>query len=158
MIRRPPRSTLFPYTTLFRSPAGRRTIVLQPGKSRKLLAGFDLLLRRWILKICQRLAVDFLQHLSEGRTRWDSVVPRQVQDGIGELAAVLFVQLADLQENLRHDGLVQPGVSRCRQGRILPEQPARGIGERTVLLGKTSARQTVHRGLNLLHFALGDAR
>src|SRR3712207_8982495 len=24
MIRRPPRSTLFPYTTLFRSPAGRR--------------------------------------------------------------------------------------------------------------------------------------
>src|SRR2546426_2511659 len=25
MIRRPPRSTLFPYTTLFRSPRGRRT-------------------------------------------------------------------------------------------------------------------------------------
>src|SRR2546427_6558419 len=25
MIRRPPRSTLFPYTTLFRSPSGRRT-------------------------------------------------------------------------------------------------------------------------------------
>src|SRR5260370_41393833 len=25
MIRRPPRSTLFPYTTLFRSPAGART-------------------------------------------------------------------------------------------------------------------------------------
>src|SRR5438034_5523542 len=24
MLRRPPRSTLFPYTTLFRSPAGRR--------------------------------------------------------------------------------------------------------------------------------------
>src|SRR2546429_3775491 len=26
MIRRPPRSTLFPYTTLFRSPAGRRRL------------------------------------------------------------------------------------------------------------------------------------
>src|SRR3712207_8417453 len=25
MIRRPPRSTLFPYTTLFRSPSGRRS-------------------------------------------------------------------------------------------------------------------------------------
>src|SRR2546430_9446576 len=25
MIRRPPRSTLFPYTTLFRSPGGRKT-------------------------------------------------------------------------------------------------------------------------------------
>src|SRR2546430_13451978 len=30
MIRRPPRSTLFPYTTLFRSRARRRRGVLQP--------------------------------------------------------------------------------------------------------------------------------
>src|SRR3712207_7293877 len=29
MIRRPPRSTLFPYTTLFRSPGGR---VVHPGR------------------------------------------------------------------------------------------------------------------------------
>src|SRR5947209_12531950 len=28
MIRRPPRSTLFPYTTLFRSPFGQRPIVI----------------------------------------------------------------------------------------------------------------------------------
>src|SRR5205823_11224372 len=28
MIRRPPRSTLFPYTTLFRSPAGERLLRL----------------------------------------------------------------------------------------------------------------------------------
>src|SRR3712207_8135423 len=28
MIRRPPRSTLFPYTTLFRSPVGHRVVVL----------------------------------------------------------------------------------------------------------------------------------
>src|SRR5258707_1713576 len=31
MIRRPPRSTLFPYTTLFRSPAPRRAWPLRPG-------------------------------------------------------------------------------------------------------------------------------
>src|SRR5256885_5261040 len=30
MIRRPPRSTLFPYTTLFRSPHGRRLQARQP--------------------------------------------------------------------------------------------------------------------------------
>src|SRR2546421_5325083 len=30
MIRRPPRSTLFPYTTLFRSPSAR-TVRLRPG-------------------------------------------------------------------------------------------------------------------------------
>src|SRR3712207_7088001 len=33
MIRRPPRSTLFPYTTLFRSPAGR---VGERGHARRL--------------------------------------------------------------------------------------------------------------------------
>src|SRR2546427_13191558 len=32
MIRRPPRSTLFPYTTLFRSPRGRER-VLQPARA-----------------------------------------------------------------------------------------------------------------------------
>src|SRR3712207_9517283 len=42
MIRRPPRSTLFPYTTLFRSEAGRRLVVLtrvsdRPGALARLL-------------------------------------------------------------------------------------------------------------------------
>src|SRR5258708_19530492 len=31
MIRRPPRSTLFPYTTLFRSPLGRRLANREPA-------------------------------------------------------------------------------------------------------------------------------
>src|SRR5690348_18091889 len=35
MIRRPPRSTLFPYTTLFRSPIGR--IGATPGHANELL-------------------------------------------------------------------------------------------------------------------------
>src|SRR5204863_10224001 len=33
MIRRPPRSTLFPYTTLFRSPSGTRAIECLPAGS-----------------------------------------------------------------------------------------------------------------------------
>src|SRR2546427_8212372 len=33
MIRRPPRSTLFPYTTLFRSPAVPRAAVCHPSTS-----------------------------------------------------------------------------------------------------------------------------
>src|SRR5262252_1405643 len=32
MIRRPPRSTLFPYTTLFRSPPGHRCPPASPGR------------------------------------------------------------------------------------------------------------------------------
>src|SRR3712207_7328321 len=35
MIRRPPRSTLFPYTTLFRSPSCGACINAGPGVSRK---------------------------------------------------------------------------------------------------------------------------
>src|SRR5437667_5530502 len=34
MIRRPPRSTLFPYTTLFRSPGGDRAVVEVPREQR----------------------------------------------------------------------------------------------------------------------------
>src|SRR2546430_7294914 len=34
MIRRPPRSTLFPYTTLFRSPSGHRTSWRRPRSRR----------------------------------------------------------------------------------------------------------------------------
>src|SRR5258708_23389943 len=34
MIRRPPRSTLFPYTTLFRSPARKRLVFGPPRKLR----------------------------------------------------------------------------------------------------------------------------
>src|SRR3712207_7344992 len=32
MIRRPPRSTLFPYTTLFRSPGGQRGLACRPHR------------------------------------------------------------------------------------------------------------------------------
>src|SRR3989454_1003097 len=39
MIRRPPRSTLFPYTTLFRSFASDGTGTFSPGTSCNLLAG-----------------------------------------------------------------------------------------------------------------------
>src|SRR2546427_4651031 len=34
MIRRPPRSTLFPYTTLFRSPGGRGPVRWNPPRTR----------------------------------------------------------------------------------------------------------------------------
>src|SRR2546422_5344097 len=41
MIRRPPRSTLFPYTTLFRSPE-LNAAILEIGKEDFLLENFDL--------------------------------------------------------------------------------------------------------------------
>src|SRR2546430_12322640 len=44
MIRRPPRSTLFPYTTLFRSPRKPRKLAVHP---RLRTAVFALLAQRW---------------------------------------------------------------------------------------------------------------
>src|SRR2546422_4390124 len=45
MIRRPPRSTLFPYTTLFRSPHASQP-QLRPGRRRPLLGGVRALQER----------------------------------------------------------------------------------------------------------------
>src|SRR5256885_3200019 len=41
MIRRPPRSTLFPYTTLFRSPAATPLAEIAPTTKRELMERFD---------------------------------------------------------------------------------------------------------------------
>src|SRR2546430_7017410 len=57
MIRRPPRSTLFPYTTLFRSPLGRRGREQVPApQPRRLLLASDGL-RRLVVqhRFAQRL-------------------------------------------------------------------------------------------------------
>src|SRR3712207_7595058 len=47
MIRRPPRSTLFPYTTLFRSPPGWPFQVHPPGAP-----GWERTAASWLLDIC----------------------------------------------------------------------------------------------------------
>src|SRR5258708_24794244 len=44
MIRRPPRSTLFPYTTLFRSPPGAWNVVMRPADGTK-VSGSSALIR-----------------------------------------------------------------------------------------------------------------
>ena len=67
-----------------------------------------------VADIGQRLAVDLLRHL---RQRWmvrQRVVPRRVQDRIGKLATFLLVQLADLQEDLRQNVLIESAVARRR--------------------------------------------
>src|SRR2546429_4670707 len=46
MIRRPPRSTLFPYTTLFRSPRRARA-VLEPGRRARVHGWRYRVVQRW---------------------------------------------------------------------------------------------------------------
>src|SRR3712207_6930745 len=66
MIRRPPRSTLFPYTTLFRSTSGNPPTAAQ-------MLGYD------ILDFAQLGVVADLNELA-GQEKWDEVVPAALQN------------------------------------------------------------------------------
>src|SRR2546426_3126244 len=69
MIRRPPRSTLFPYTTLFRSVHGRRRVL--PGQLRRAETVVPLLPRRGRPQADQRFAQG-LQATDRKSTRLNS--------------------------------------------------------------------------------------
>src|SRR5260370_26226800 len=62
MIRRPPRSTLFPYTTLFRSQS---LVFLSSGSSAQLMTLQELLLQRFGDKESARLQLRSEEHTSE---------------------------------------------------------------------------------------------
>src|SRR5258707_7084537 len=68
MIRRPPRSTLFPYTTLFRSDAELRTRV-ERGRLRQDLDG---LLQRFVLLLDERELRRVVHRLDRKSTRLNS--------------------------------------------------------------------------------------
>src|SRR3712207_7165783 len=68
MIRRPPRSTLFPYTTLFRSPRGAAVITLTERARAELRPGEALVFDWHTLAICCAAAGDVsLRSLPEAR-------------------------------------------------------------------------------------------
>ncbi len=78
-----------------------------------------------------------------------AVVPGQVEDRLGEGAALLLVELLQAVEQSgenRRVGLRLTG-RRCRL--VVPLQPARAVGDRTVVLGEGGGRQAEHRGLDL---------
>ncbi len=79
------------------------------------------------------------------------VGPAGVEDRIGELAPFFLIEIANLQEDLREDVLIEARVAGRRQRRVLPLQPARGIDERPILLGEARARQAIDRRRDLLH-------
>ncbi len=131
--------------------ARSRAIVPQPRKSRQLLAALDLLLANRVLQVGECLAVDLLQHFGERRVEWIAVIPGQVEDRIGKLPALLLIQLADLQENLRQNRLIQARIAWTWDRHVLPLQPTGRVGEGPILLRKPGTRQSINRGLNLLH-------
>src|SRR5438067_10720742 len=81
MIRRPPRSTLFPYTTLFRSPAA-------DGNHR--VNGFDAGLQG----LANRLAVDDRseEHTSELQSRFDLVCRLLLEKKKKQIITILSIK------------------------------------------------------------------
>ena len=87
-----------------------------------------------------------------------AVGPGEFQNRVGKFSTLLLIQLAHLEKDLRHDGLIEPAIAGRRQRRVFPLKPARGIGERAVLLRKARAGQPVDRGLDALHLLRSDTR
>src|SRR5258708_24631300 len=65
MIRRPPRSTLFPYTTLFRSDLPKEAPLLLTVRNLELRMGLDTLLRAMPLVVSRPCVARSEEHTSE---------------------------------------------------------------------------------------------
>src|SRR2546422_545991 len=76
MIRRPPRSTLFPYTTLFRSLQTRPSQLQAPGLRQPLH--------------CLEAPLELVVGTLEGRARVDRELARDIHDGEQQVADLIF--------------------------------------------------------------------
>src|SRR5947199_7705135 len=91
MIRRPPRSTLFPYTTLFRSPAPHRALVIcrVAGAEVAVVGGFVIGIDRKSTRLnSSHLGISYAvfclkkkknQHLRSHPHNWEARLPDQQQ-------------------------------------------------------------------------------
>ncbi len=138
--------------------AGRGAVVAQQREAGQLLARFDGdLFGGRIGDVGDRAAVQLFGDFGQRRIVGIRVVPGQIQNRIRELAALLLIQLAHLQENARQNFLIELGVARRRNRRPLPLQPARRIDEGAVFFGESRAGQAIHLGLDVLHLLRRDA-
>src|SRR2546427_7164000 len=106
MIRRPPRSTLFPYTTLFRSPAGRVLRVDRVGLGEPLVAQ---VFEKQPDEVAAVLAGPVVVGCGDGEARKDPLVDRALDERSGNGRA------------LRDDRLTgRPRADQPIRARLLP--------------------------------------
>src|SRR2546429_8892003 len=118
MIRRPPRSTLFPYTTLFRSLQGKRRaatifcVMLQLGKIKQELDGQGGTGRRCIVGHIARPSYELLGVTSRVEERAHLIVPEPFDHRIGDLTGSLNPLFVETQ-------LIDSDKSECDSGVIV---------------------------------------
>src|SRR3989475_8725125 len=152
MIRRPPRSTLFPYTTLFRSRVGEEVAAYGERVARELVGPAGVVAERFDshrdvdLRLEQRLAVVLRFDFGDFR----GALLQELRDAIQQLAALARRQLAPL---LR----VEAGARRphggvdlrlARLGYLGEPFLGRRIGEAVALGGGPAFRVGRGTGLN----------
>src|SRR5215813_4394646 len=111
MIRRPPRSTLFPYTTLFRSRAGPPELRAEGGDGAATLGVRGVLRAQVGVYHCLK-ALRGGKHLERSRERVDRLLARELQRGRQEvfLGREVSVETAMRSPGTRHE-LIEPDAS-----------------------------------------------
>src|SRR2546422_4169934 len=108
MIRRPPRSTLFPYTTLFRSPTGYGTMVAE-GKEIREFHGRKCVMER-------ALRGDFAFIKAWKGDRWGNLIYRKTARNFNPMMATaadyVIAEVEELVElgQLEADRIHTPGI------------------------------------------------
>src|SRR5687768_17956558 len=100
MIRRPPRSTLFPYTTLFRSETYLRAVRALPD-----FAGRSSV-RTWLFAIGRRVAADAVRRAT--RSPRVAVLPDRSEEHTSELQSRLHLVCRLLLEKKKHHHTYPP--------------------------------------------------
>src|SRR6185503_15046518 len=85
------------------------------------------------------------------------VGPAEIDDWIRKFTAFLLIELTNFQKDAREYFLIDFSLTRRRQGHVFPLQPARGVDERAILLGKSRARQTIDSRINVFHLVCRSA-
>src|SRR5262249_1421574 len=134
------RSSLGPRSAVQPVATECRAVVLECREARQLLARADWLIVR-VGDVGQRTTVDLARQLGKGAVERIDVVPREVENRLGEFTAFLLIQLPHLEEDERQDLLIQLRVAWRRQGDVLPLQPARRVDKGTVLFGEAGTGQ-----------------
>src|ERR1700727_59772 len=86
------------------------------------------------------------------------ICPTQIQNGVGKFSAILLIKVANPQENLRDDVLVQPRLAGRWNGGIFPSYPACRVDHAAIFFGKARAGQPVNRGIDVLLFFDSNSR
>src|SRR5579863_6323695 len=100
----------------------------------------------FVFHIGKGAAIELFGNFRERRVLGDRVAPAEVEDGVGELAAVLAIEFTDFEEDTGEDFLIESGFSRRRYGSPFPLQPARGVDECAVLFREARAREAIDFG------------